>query len=209
MSISARQKCRGGIREGTRLFSGTTDEAQRGDSDRAGKLAIPGSTSPSPARHLIQVFVGITTYTGRGIMRFLGLLVLAGGLLVGTKSLGDEPQGDKDKIQGTWKVVSFDTTPLEKLPSTKVVITADKFKGLGLVVKYKIDPIQKPKTIDLEGKEGDRDIKQRGIYVLDGDNLKLYWGANRKSPRPTKFPKEPNKDNSTRLLVLKRVKAKE
>ena len=141
-------------------------------------------------------------------MRLLGLIVIACVLLVGTKSLGDKPRGDKDKIQGTWKVVSFDTTPPEKLPSTKVVITADKFKGLGVVLKYKIDPRQKPTTVDLEGKEGDRDIKQLGIYVLDGDNLKLYWGADKKSPRPTKFPKEPNTDNHTRLLVLKRVKAK-
>ena len=134
--------------------------------------------------------------------------MLACGLLVGTPSLGQEPQGDKDKLQGTCKIVSFDTVSLDKLPSTKVVITADKFEGLGLVLKYKIDPAQKPKAIDLEGKEGDRDIKALGIYLLDGDELKLYWGADTKSPRPTEFPKEPNKDNHTRLLILKREKAK-
>jgi uncharacterized protein (TIGR03067 family) len=127
---------------------------------------------------------------------------------VGAKGLGEQPQGDQDKIQGTWKVESFNTIPTDKLLSTKVVITADKFEGLGLVLKYKIDPGQKPKTIDLEGKAGDTDIKLLGIYVLDGDVLKLYWGADRKSPRPTEFPKEPNKDNSTRLLVLEREKAK-
>ena len=47
-----------------------------------------------------------------------------------------------------------------------------------------------------------------GIYVLDGDELRLYWGADPKSPRPTEFPKGPNKDNHTRLLVLKREKTK-
>jgi uncharacterized protein (TIGR03067 family) len=141
-------------------------------------------------------------------MRSLGGIVLACGILVGTTSLGQEPQGDKDKIQGTWKIVSFDTVPLDKLPSTKVVLTADKFEGLGLVLKYKIDPTQKPKTIDLEGKEGGRDIKAPGIYVLDGDDFKLYWGADPKSPRPTEFPKGPNKDNHTRLLILKREKTK-
>ncbi len=141
-------------------------------------------------------------------MRSLGWIVLACGLLIGTTTLGQKAQGDKDKIQGAWKIVSFDTIPLDKLPSTKVVITAAKFEGLGLVLKYRIDPTQKPKTIDLEGKEGDRDIKAPGIYLLDGDDLKLYWGADKKSPRPTKFPKEPNKDNHTRLLVLKRAKAK-
>jgi len=141
-------------------------------------------------------------------MRLFGLIVLACGLLVGTMTLGQQPQGDKDKIQGTWKIVSFDTVSLDKLPSTKVVISADKFEGLGVVLKYKIDPSQKPKTIDLEGKEGERAFKQLGIYVLDGDDLKLYWGADPKSPRPIEFPKGPNKDNHTRLLVLKREKAK-
>jgi uncharacterized protein (TIGR03067 family) len=127
-------------------------------------------------------------------MRSFGLIMLACGFLADTGSLAQERQGDKEKIQGTWKIVSFDTVPLDKLPSTKVVITADKFEGLGLLLKYKIDPSQKPKTIDLEGKEGDRDLKQLGIYVLDGDELKLYWGADAKSPRPTEFPKEPNLD---------------
>ena len=141
-------------------------------------------------------------------MRSFGLITLAGVFLVGTNSLSREPAGDKDRIQGTWKIVSFDLIPLEKLPSTKVAITADKFEGLGLVLKYKIDPAKKPKTIDLEGKEGGRDIKAPGIYVLDGDELKLYWGADPKSPRPTEFPKGPNKDNHTRLLILKREKTK-
>jgi uncharacterized protein (TIGR03067 family) len=136
-------------------------------------------------------------------MTSLGRIVLVCGLLVGTTSRSQESQGDKDKIQGTWKIVSFDTVPLDKLPSTKVVITADKFEGLGLVLKYKIDPPRK--TIDLEGREGDRAIKQPGIYALTGDDLMLYWGADAKSPRPTAFPEGPNKDNHTRLLVLKRA----
>jgi uncharacterized protein (TIGR03067 family) len=141
-------------------------------------------------------------------MRSFGLIMLAFAFVASTRGLSPEVKGDKEKIQGTWKIVSFDLVPLDKLPSTKVVITADKFDGLGSVLNYKIDPSQKPKTIDLGGKEGDRAIKQLGIYALDGDDLKLYWGADPKSPRPTEFPKGLNKDNHTRLLVLKREKTK-
>jgi hypothetical protein len=82
-------------------------------------------------------------------MRAFGLIMLVFGFLPGTKSLSQELQGDKEKIQGTWKIVSFkqvegrDMLPAEVLKAAKVVITADKMvhelgKG-GFEINYKID----------------------------------------------------------------------
>ena len=149
-------------------------------------------------------------------MRAFGLVLLAFGFLPGTMSLSQGPQEDKEKIQGTWKIVSFkqiegkDMLPAEVLKTAKAVITADKIVfdfGMGGSdeISYKLDHSKKPKAIDLVAK---KDKPLLGIYSLDGDDLKLCWDPNFGS-RPAEFSTDGKAtEKDVRLLILKREKKK-
>ena len=150
-------------------------------------------------------------------MRLFGLILLVLVLLPATETLGQEPQEDKEKIQGTWKIVSFkqiggkDMAPAEALKTVKVVIAADKIvfdfgKGAVDEFSYKLDSSKEPKAIDLVEKKGKPSLP--GVYSLDGDDLKLCWDPNAKA-RPIEFSTEGKAtEKDVRLLVLKREKKK-
>jgi uncharacterized protein (TIGR03067 family) len=65
---------------------------------------------------------------------------------------------------------------------------------------FKLDPTQKPKTIDLTH-AGEK--KSRGIYRLEGDRLKICYAVNAKK-RPAEFQTKVGAQQF--LFVLKRVK---
>jgi uncharacterized protein (TIGR03067 family) len=154
----------------------------------------------------------------RPAMRRIALLLFAAVFLAGAIGLGQEPVG-KDKMLGTWKVVSFKTPDGEvlnpdALKAARIIIKADKMvwnlgKG-SQEIKYKVDPKKSPKTIDLvfnavkkDGKVVDEGKASPGIYELKGDVLKLCWDANGKS-RPVEFATGESYKEDWRLLVLKR-----
>jgi uncharacterized protein (TIGR03067 family) len=106
-----------------------------------------------------------------------------------------------------------DLLPPEALKAARVVLTADKLTfdltgaGKGPEARYTLDPGKKPKAIDLVDL-GRKDGKPSpGIYLLDGDDLKLCWDANGNS-RPSEFTKVGKGGQDLRLLVLKREKKK-
>jgi uncharacterized protein (TIGR03067 family) len=142
-------------------------------------------------------------------MRAIGGLVLGFTLLPGLAVLGQEPARDKEKIRGTWRIVSFEPVPKDPkvLKDARVIITADRLTiRMGETedqVSYTLDPSKKPKHIDLVLPRDKAGKRLPGIYQLDGDDLKLYWNADGEA-RPEAFPKEANKSFRFRYLVLKR-----
>jgi uncharacterized protein (TIGR03067 family) len=69
-------------------------------------------------------------------------------------------------------------------------------------MKLKIDPTKKPKTIDLSSPQGQAMRLSQGIYLLEGDDLKIC--QSRAGARPTEF--KTGAGNATTLMILKRIK---
>ncbi len=147
-------------------------------------------------------------------MRCLVLVFTA--LTVESTPAPDAGKTDKDKLQGTWKVVSviqFDGKPAPEADTkdAKLVIKGDRWTllyGPGqrdtFAGTQKLDPVKTPKTIDVEVTEGQgRGAELFGIYELDGDSYKVCFASNEKD-RPTKFEAKPGTDRL--LFVFKRVK---
>jgi uncharacterized protein (TIGR03067 family) len=143
----------------------------------------------------------------RLVLPFVALLLLT---FVPGVTQAEEKQ-DKEKIQGTWTVVSREMdgkkTPDADLKAMKVTVedgtlTIDDGKKKEKV-PYKLDPSKKPKCIDLEntGKEGKESTP--AIYELDGDNLKLCW-SEKTEDRPAQFTGKSGSGQT--LMVFKRVK---
>jgi RNA polymerase sigma factor (sigma-70 family) len=126
---------------------------------------------------------------------------------------------DKERIQGTWHMVSAEVdgvpAPFAGKPEEDAkmlaVFAGDKwttgfFKGEGFT--FKLDSDKKPKAIDLQPAE---DAKKTllGIYELDGDDLKICICtadliAPGKQERPAAFATK--EGSNTMLVVLKRQK---
>jgi uncharacterized protein (TIGR03067 family) len=128
------------------------------------------------------------------------VLVLAGALILDGSVLPneDKKKEDGEAIQGTWIIQSGGDATGGTMVFKRSEITMqfpknkDAFKGT-----FKLDPTKNPKQIDLQMKGGELN---RGIYVLDGDTLKIF--AVPGPDRPSTFPK----DSSPGLVVLKRKK---
>jgi uncharacterized protein (TIGR03067 family) len=115
---------------------------------------------------------------------------------------------DAANLQGTWIVESAMVDGKEEND-----IKGDKmtFKDGKITVKtkekdekgtYKIDPSQKPKTIDV--KEDGKDKVHQGIYKLEGDRLTICIPEKAGRERPTEFT---GKEGSKQMLIeLKREK---
>jgi uncharacterized protein (TIGR03067 family) len=129
-------------------------------------------------------------------------------LLTAVRAEEKAADGDQQKLQGTWEMVSGQRggkpIPDDVLKKTTIVIAGNKMtlkRGeQATEMTFKLDPTKKPKAIDvdMEGKEG------KGIYMLDGDTLKIAHGE-LGDPRPKDFS-SPEGSNWT-VVVLKRKKA--
>jgi RNA polymerase sigma factor (sigma-70 family) len=69
--------------------------------------------------------------------------------------------------------------------------------------RYKLDPKQQPKAIDLVYAEGKHEPWLQGIYKLEGDRLIICW-SEKGIERPTDFTVKPGSDRT--LNVYKRIK---
>ncbi len=116
---------------------------------------------------------------------------------------------DKERLQGTWKMVAGEVQGREatedELRRGHLVIKGDKLTtvrpdGTSTEADYQLDPEKKPKTIDVipqEGPENERGKTFRGIYLLDGDTLKLCMNGP-EMERPTEFKTA----EGTRLMLF-------
>lgn len=128
--------------------------------------------------------------------------------LLGADSPKPAAGEDQQKLQGVWTVVDAKRSgePYDDWKGDQLV-----FDGGRLMVKsqvraeratFTLDPSKEPKTIDIQG-GNDRDRRVLGIYILEGDHLKLCF-ARPGDDRPADFT---GKENSRQMLVvLKREK---
>jgi uncharacterized protein (TIGR03067 family) len=142
-------------------------------------------------------------------MRLLTFAVVALGLAVAGASAGDAIKKERKRLQGTWVVQSFhqDGKANDEIKGTELTFAGDEVtlrmkkdnEQKEKKMKYKIDPTQKPKTIDIDAEKG----TMRAIYELKGDTLRVCHKRN-ESERPTEFS-----DKDGVLVTLKRKKASE
>ena len=144
----------------------------------------------------------------------LRYVMLAAGILLVSQAGDDPTMKDLDAMQGTWKVVEL-TEKGEKLPAketdpveviilaTKMAIHDDgKFRE---EITLKLDAKQKPKAVDLKYTKGPNSGKvESGIYIVEGDTLKICINEKKDGARPTEFTS--TKQNEFALVVLKKVK---
>jgi uncharacterized protein (TIGR03067 family) len=124
----------------------------------------------------------------------------------------DQAQIDKRKLQGTWKVIAAEAAgevaPAKEIEDMEIIFTGDNIKVReGGKVKerftFKIDPDKTPPAIDFTFTEGKKKGRtDRGIYRLDGNNLKICIQEDAAGPRPAEFTTREGTKLS--LVVLRR-----
>lgn len=146
------------------------------------------------------------------MQRAIRLLMLF-GWLPAIAARADEAADDLKMLQGTWEVVSAQEAGMEQtgvdVPKLIIIIKEDtfSFKVEGqektLDTKLKLDPSASPKAVDLFST-----LRQArsvmGIYVTNGNDLKICW-ARRPKPRPDTFETKPGDERI--FLTLKRVRS--
>lgn len=136
---------------------------------------------------LVTVLVGVTASCGEPDEKTAKELTLLEGIWA-----EDAPKGD-----GRRNAVQFKDGKMG-LRSTRYK-DGEPLIGHSKVYEVKIDGSAKPKQITLT--TGEKDVQETllGIYVLEGDTLKIAFG--RENDRPKKID-----DKDARLMILKKVK---
>ena len=105
----------------------------------------------------------------------------------------EDPEAPLKKFEGSWKVTVAERDG-EKLSADKVKGIKVTIAGNQMTIKddrgsdiatIKIDPAQKPATIDFQPADGDK--AALGIYAWSGEQLKMCWGK-AGGPRPRNSP---------------------
>jgi uncharacterized protein (TIGR03067 family) len=146
-------------------------------------------------------------------MRLRFAIGLAFGLVAGGDVLAQDAPKDAELLQGTWKLsageadgVALAATAIE---DGKLVINGEHYTvaraDQGTVEGVqKLDPSEKPKTIDVTDASGpNKDKTSLGIYELNGDEFRVAFAPSGKA-RPTSFATAP--DSGQWMHVWKRVK---
>ena len=150
-------------------------------------------------------------------MRWQSFTLVTIGLLMAA----DQPEvgGEKEaavkeemkQLQGNWVVVSIQVNgkdlPQDKIGDPNAAIKGDEYRIHDFRLRLMIDPTKKPKTIDMDGKDGNgKPLRMIGIYELEGDTLKICFAKPGTAERPTKMETKP--DSGQSLVVYKRNKEK-
>src|SRR5262245_6496771 len=139
--------------------------------------------------------------------RWLLILMAASLVFAADPGRGGQPMNDRERIQGTWRLVSGERNgkpfPEESVKNVTLVFSGDKLitktKDRSTEARFKLNLDTEPKGIDLDLGEA----VGLGIYRLDGDDLKIAHGEVG-DPRPKDFP--PKGGARLTFMVLKRDK---
>jgi uncharacterized protein (TIGR03067 family) len=116
------------------------------------------------------------------------------------------------RFEATWRFVAIEVAgqkiPEKAFEKDTLVLKGKRFASFvgGKMVHgdFKIDPLAKPKTIDIIFTEGPgKGHSQKGIYELDGDTQKICI-AGPDQPRPTEF--DTKAESGHIIEILKREK---
>lgn len=129
----------------------------------------------------------------------MGLLsIVIAGLGVAFVAAADDAQKDKAKLQGTWNVTKVeargqakDDNENHQLIFAGDELTVKQGDDLKIKAKIKLDATKKPMQIDVEIFESPKEeLKGKtglGIYMFDGDTLKLCINQPGEAERPKEF----------------------
>jgi uncharacterized protein (TIGR03067 family) len=139
----------------------------------------------------------------------LGFLATVMAVLLAAGAPGEAADAKKPGgLPGTWTAVAADRNgvPADDFKGHRLRFTGDRFtirsKGkLRYGGTFRIDPSRNPATIDFTHTRGEVKGKVwQGIYILEGDGLKICDNADDPSKRrPAAFATEPR---SGRVLVV-------
>ena len=125
-------------------------------------------------------------------------------------SRGGDAKTDKEKLQGTWKLVSLEADgeqgPAHIVAKLKLVFENDTLTftpGEPGFTNYtfRVDPTTAPPSFDMTHADGtDKDKTMKGLYSLEGDSLKICFG------KANERPKEMTSKSGQMMYVLKRDK---
>jgi uncharacterized protein (TIGR03067 family) len=145
-------------------------------------------------------------------MNLRALVALSAVVLLVAADAKEDTKKDNDKIQGAWKVVKGEKNGKEAsedelkdmvltFKGDKLTITEDK--GKPVEGTFKLDAGPKLREIDITFKAGEKERTMKGIYALDGDELKICMpvGSTDKDR-----PKEFTSKEGFGILTLKREK---
>ncbi len=140
------------------------------------------------------------------------MVTFALSLLVTAQKPREEPvTDDRDRLQGSWTVVSFERDgsplPADEVKQLHVIIAADrltiKHDRKAREAVFNLDATRRPREINIIHPDSpQKDYPWPGIYELEGDTLKLCYPFQADRPRPKEF-KAPA-GSGLLLLVLKR-----
>jgi uncharacterized protein (TIGR03067 family) len=133
-------------------------------------------------------------------MKFHAIMIVAAGALIAADNPKDaEIKKDLEHLKGTWIAASYvkdgKPAPEGDLKMMKLSVAGDQVnftKGKDVRKStYKIDPTQKPKSLDIVMVDGpDKGKTLMGIYEITGDDLKICLAILDK-PRPKEFAAKP------------------
>jgi uncharacterized protein (TIGR03067 family) len=140
----------------------------------------------------------------------LGVLVIvAPALLLAEDKTKLKSPTDRERLQGTWKVISLEVNGNHEKGDVGKTLTFDGDKCLpqGLEpakMTLKLNPAKNPKEFDLLM---DDKVVLKGIYKLDGDTLTACYPSRLAQERPREFSGAKGREQV--LLTTKRDQGKE
>jgi uncharacterized protein (TIGR03067 family) len=146
----------------------------------------------------------------------IALGAVAGLLALQTSELPELVRKDRERLQGTWKVIAAETggekVPAKDLAEMFLIFEDDTIqvrenKKVQVSYRFKLDPERKPKEINFTYTSGPKkDRTDRGIYLFQGERLTFCIQEDPLAPRPKVFDTE--SEGKLSLVVLERLKKK-
>ena len=151
-------------------------------------------------------------------MRDIGLLTCAvAGLVAGaTAARGDDAKTDKERLQGTWTMVSLEINgePVQpdQVENARLLVEGDHYTPIYddrvISESFVVRPGADPKEIDFVYTDGPRKGEAvKGIYRLEGDRYVMCRTTRGEDERPKAFATRP--ESGLSLVVWRRLTREE